>query len=107
MIFVSCEGLNNPKEALINSKLYSVLGVCYLNELHDWELVKGQSKRLQAVFTDSEFQNKASHLVFTFLTRSISDLLNFTVTLLDGNGNKIAFPDSEMKTPTIKIKIVR
>ena len=68
VIFVSCEGLSNAKETLINSKLYSVLGVCYLIELQNWELVKGQPKRLQAVFTDSEFQNKASHLAFAFLT---------------------------------------
>ena len=109
VIFVSCEGLSNSKEALINSKLYSVLGVCYLNELQDWELVKGQPKRLQTVFADSEFQNKASHLAFAFLMQNISDLLNFTVTLLDGNGNKLAFPHSEKKTPIIgfKIQIVR
>ena len=98
VIFVSCEGLNNAKEALINLKLYSVLGVCYLNKLQDWELVKGHSKRSQAAFADSEFQNKALHLAFAFLTRNISDLLNFTVTLLDGNGDKLTFPDAEKKT---------
>ena len=45
VIFVSCEGLNDAKEALINSKLQAVLGVCYLNRIKSWELVKGQFKR--------------------------------------------------------------
>ena len=109
VIFVSSEGLSNAKEALINSKLHNVLGVCYLSELKDWVEIKGQSKRSQAIFVDSEQQQKTAHLAFAFTTRSISDLLNFTVILLDGNGNKLAFPDSETKTPTLgfKIQIVR
>ena len=107
--FVSCDGLANVKEALINSKLGRVLGVCYLNEWKNWELIKGQSKRSQAIFTDSEFQNKPSHFAFAFLTRSISDMLNFKVTLLNGDGNKIKFPVNEKKTLVIsfKIQIVR
>ena len=96
VIFVSCDGLNNTKEALINSKLIKVIGICYLNELKDWQLVKGQSKRSQAVFADSEEIN-TSHFAFAFLTRNVSDLLRFTITLLDGNGEKITFPKEEKK----------
>ena len=50
VIIVSSEGLSNAKEALINSKLHNVLGVCYLSELKDWAEIKGQSKRSQAIF---------------------------------------------------------
>ena len=88
VIFVSCDGLNNAKEALINSKLKKVIGVCYLNELKHWRLIKGQSKRSQAVFDDSEEVTKTSRFAFAFITRSLSDLLRFTVTLLDGDGKK-------------------
>ena len=105
VIFVSCEGLSNAKEALINSKLQTVLGVCYLNEIRGWEVVKGQSKRSQAVYSDSEEDQKASHFAFSFITRNISDLLNFTVILIDSNGKQITFPNSEKKTPTIGFKI--
>ena len=109
VVFVSCEGLSNAREALINSKLHSVLGVCYLSKVKDWVKIKGQSKRSQAIFVDSEQQQKTAHLAFAFITRSISDILNFTVTLLDGNENKLVFPDGETKTPTLgfKIEIVR
>ena len=105
VIFVSSEGLSNVKEALISSKLQNVLGVCYLHVLKSWEEVRGQSKRSQAIFVDSELQQKASHLASTFITRSFSDLSNVTVTLLDGNRNKITFPDNEKKIPIIGFKI--
>ena len=105
VIFVSNEGLSNANKALINSKLQNVLGVCYLHELKSWKEVRGQPKRSQAIFVDSEQQQKASHLAFAFITRSLSDLLNFTVTLLGGNGKKIAYPDNEKKIPIIGFKI--
>ena len=105
VILISCEGLSSPKQALINSKLTSLLGVCYLNELKDWELVKGQPKRSQAIFTDSEKIRNSSHFAFAFTTRNISNLLNFTVILLDGNGKAIKFPANEKKQPIINFQI--
>ena len=79
VILISCEGLNDAKQALINSKLISLLDVCYLNELKDWELVQGQLKRSQAIFTDLEKIRNLSHFAFAFTTRNIFDLLHFTV----------------------------
>ena len=105
VILISCEGLSDAKQALINSKLTSLLGVCYLNELKDWELVKGQPKRSQAIFTDSEKIRNSSHFAFAFTTRNISNLLNFTVMLLDGNGKAIKFPANEKKQPIINFQI--
>ena len=99
VIFVFCEGLNDAKEALINSKLQAVLGVRYLNGIKSWELVKDQPKRSQAIFTDSEENQKASHFAFGFVTRNFSDLLKFTVMILDSDGKEITFPNSEKKKP--------
>ena len=64
-IFIICDGLNNADNALINSKLRNILGICYLNEIKDWEIIKGQSKRSQAVFTDSE-KKKTLHIAIAF-----------------------------------------
>ena len=105
MIFVSCNGLNNAKEALINSKLEKIIGVCYLNELKDWQLVKGQSKRSQAVFQDSGEVTKTSHFAFVFITWNLSDLLRFTVTLLALTGRKSLSQQKKIKTPNINFKI--
>ena len=72
----------------------------------DWNIIKGQSKRSQAVFSDSEDLNRDSnHLAFSFITKNISDLLQFSVTLLDGAGQPITFPSNETKLPIITFKI--
>ena len=41
VILVVCNGLNNAKHALINKRLENILGVCYLTEIKDWEIIKG------------------------------------------------------------------
>ena len=110
VILVTANGLNNAKEALIEKNnqpvLESTLGVCFLSEIVDWNIIKGQSKRSQAVFSDSEDLNRDSnHLAFSFITKNISDLLQFSVTLLDGAGKKITFPSNETKLPIITFKI--
>ena len=91
VIFLTCNGSSNAKEVLINSKIEKVLGVTYLFEILNWELAKRQTKRSQAIFVDSVYHNKPSHLAFAFITKKITDLISFTVTLLDGDGKKLNF----------------
>ena len=81
------------------------MGVCYLNKLKDWELVKGQLKRSQAIFTDSEKIRNSSHLPFAFTRKNISNLLNFTVILLDGDSKEIEFPANKKKLPITNFQI--
>ena len=103
--FVTCDGLSNVNTALINKNLRDTLGVCYLHEIKDWNIIKGQSKRSQAKFTDSEELTHSSHIAFAFTTKNFSDLLNFSITLLDSNGNVIRFPKSETKIPIVNFII--
>ena len=105
VILVVSNRLNNAKKTLINKTLESTLGICYLTEIKDWEIIKGQSKRSQAVFSDSEdIGATKSHIAFAFTTKSISDLLNFSVTLVAGNGENIKSPSTEKKIPIISFK---
>ena len=97
VIFLCCDTLSNAKEALINSELKKVLGVTYLSKVPNWSLAKGQTKTLQAIFLDSAFQAKPSHLAFAFTTRNLSGLLSFTVTLPDSDGKEIKFPQDKKK----------
>ena len=91
---------------LLIKKIENTIGVCYPTEIKDWEVIKGQSKRSQAVFTDSEdIGGRTSHIAIAFTTKTISDLLNFSVTLLAGDGQNIKFPSSEKKIPIINFKI--
>ena len=85
--------------------LKKVLDAIYHSKVQSWSLAKEQTKRSQAIFVDSEFQSKPSHFAFAFTTRNLSDLLSFTVTLLDSDGKEIKFPKDEKKYPTIGYRI--
>ena len=101
-------GLNNAKRALIKENLETTVGVCYLNEIKDWDIIKGQSKRSQAIaiFSDVEdTQQETNHFAFPFITKNFSDLLNFSITLVDGANNIIKFTKGEQKFPIIRFKI--
>ena len=106
IILLVSNGLNNAKKALIKKNLETTLGVCYLTEIKDWDITKGQLKRSQVVFSDSEdIARETNHPAFAFTTKNISDLLNFSVTLVDGSNNIIKFPATEKKLPIINFKI--
>ena len=70
VIFVTLDGLSDAKEVLINSKIYKTLAVVYIPEIKNWNLVKGESKRSQAVFVESEYHTKSSHFSFAFTTKN-------------------------------------
>ena len=110
VIIITSNGLTNTKQALITKNnrptLESVLGVCFLNEISEWNIVKGASKRIQVVFSDSENLNRSSdHLAFSFITKNIADLLQFSVSLVDGSGKEITFPKTKTKIPIISFSI--
>ena len=94
---INNNSVSNTKEALINSELKKVVGVTQLSKIPNWSLAKGQTERSQAIFVDSEFQTKPSHLAFAFTTRNLSDLPSFTVTLFDSDGKEIKFLQDEKK----------
>ena len=80
--------------------------MCFLSEIKDWDIIKGQSKKSQAVFSDSEdVGQETAHIAFAFTTKNISDLLNFSVTLVDGSGQDIKFPSGKKKLPILNFKI--
>ena len=105
-IFLLSSGLNDAKRIFIGEKLEEGIGICYLSEIDDWETIKGQSKRLQIVFIESEnFYGQSSHISVPFETNNISDILNFSVTLVNGKGEKIEFKKGETQIPIINFEI--
>ena len=95
VIFVSCNGLTEAKESLINGKLFKTLGVINLAEVEHWDKVKGKSKWTNAVFTDSEDPTAASHFAFAFTTTNLNNILNFEFSLLKGEAKLINLPAKE------------
>ena len=106
VIFLVANGLSNTRYVFIKEKLEPTIGICYLSEIKDWEIIKGQSKRTQAVFSDSEdLTRQTDHFAFVFTTKNLSDILNFSITLVDGKNQIIKFPKGEDKLPIINFQI--
>ena len=42
-VFITCRNINKVKKALINSKIYSFIGITDLKKINNWEEIKGQS----------------------------------------------------------------
>ena len=105
-IFLISDRLNDAKKIFINDSLEYSVGVCYLSEVNNWELIKGQSKRVQAVFGDSQkFAGQSSHFALTFTTINLSDILKFSITLVDGQNKLIKFKEGEENIPIINFDI--
>ena len=63
-IFIVCHNLNSAKKALINNKIYSVLGIINLNEIKQWNEMKGKLLYVKAKIDDSQLH--ANHQTFWF-----------------------------------------
>ena len=96
-IFLTCRELNDVQKYLINSKIYGLLGIIYLNKLNNWEEIKGQSLWINATLEEQKEINNTRHIFFTFSTQSLNDLLNFNVILLGSNNKDIEFNAKEKK----------
>ena len=98
-IFVTYRELSNAKEALINSKTYSILN---LDKISNWEYIKGKSLRINVSFTEQEQINDSKHLSFPFKTLSLNDLLNFSIDLINDGNKSIKFNSREQKVRGLK-----
>ena len=87
-IFVICHNLNSTKKALINNKRYDILGQINLNEIKNWNSIRGESLCVNANLTDSHYLEKADHLTFSFKTNSPRELLEFSCELLNDKSKK-------------------
>ena len=96
-IFITCRGLNDVKKFLINSKNYGLLGIIVLKVINNWEEIKGQSIWINATLKEQKEINNIRHLCFPFLTKTLNDLLSFSIYLVNDNNGEITFEDNEKK----------
>ena len=61
-IFVTCRELNNTKTALINGKIYNLLGMINLNKTNNWDYIKGKSLWVNVNFDELIQINNSEHL---------------------------------------------
>ena len=65
-IFIVCHNLNSAKKALINNKIYSLLGIINLKEIKQWNKMKGKLLYVNAKIDDSHYMENAKHFGFKF-----------------------------------------
>ena len=66
-VFATCRELSNAKVALINGKIYSLLGIINLDKISNWEYIMGKSLWVNISFNEQE-QINDKHLSFSFKT---------------------------------------
>ena len=105
-VFIICYNLDSAKKALINGKLYSILGIINISEIKNWEQVKGKSIYVNAKFDDitSNIEN-TKHFAFKFNTAFPTEIFEFKIELLDDQAKRINFTSGETKVPTLDIQI--
>ena len=104
-IFLTCHSLNSAKKALINGKIYSLLGIVNLAEIKNWSKIKGSSIYVSVKFDDINYIENATHFAFNFKTSFPTEILEFKVELLDDKAKQIEFNDGENNVPVIDLQI--
>ena len=97
-VFITCRELNVVKKALINSKIYGLLGITELKRVNNWDEIKDLLIWINATLEEEKEINNCRHLCFPFTTKTLNDLLSFSIYLLDHNNNEITFVDGEKKS---------
>ena len=105
-IFIVCYNLDSAKKALINGKLYSILGIINISEIKNWDKVKGKSIYVSVKFDDiSSTVESATHFAFKFKTAFPTEIFEFKIELLDDQVKQIKFSADETKVPALDIQI--
>ena len=104
-IFITSKELNGVKKSLLKDKIYDLLAIIDIDKISNWSEVKGLSVWTNLSFKDHKEINNNSHLCFPFITRSFSDLTNFSIFLQDDKNKKIEFAANEKKISIFNFQI--
>ena len=96
-IFVTCRELSDVKQELLDGKIYGLMAIIDLDKINKWEEIKSQSTWINAAFKHQKEINNNSHLCFSFTSKSLKDLLNYSIYLVDENNKEIDFTAGKKK----------
>lgn len=88
----------------INGKTQKTLDVIILDQLKNWDKIKGVSDWVNVLLTNYKQPQNTDHFAFGFKTKNPKDIANFNFLLLDGDANLINFVDGEKKVPVLNFK---
>ena len=75
-----------------------------MKRINKWEEIKGQSIWINAALEEKREINTSKRLCFSFKTRTLNNLLNFNINLLDGNNKPITFENNEKNISILNFK---
>ena len=74
-----------------------MLEITDLKKINNWNKIEGQPIWINATLEEQKEINNSRHLCFPFTTKTLNDLLSFSIYLLDDNNKEITFVDKEKK----------
>ena len=104
-IFILGKNLSGVKKSILNKKIFDILAKVDLKKINNWDDIKGQSVWTNASFKDQKEISDSSHLCFPFITKSFSDLCNFSIFLQDDLDKKNEFKPDEKKISIFNFQI--
>ena len=93
------------KSLVLNGKVYDLLSIIDLDKINSRKKIKGQSIWINTTFKDQKETNNNSHLCFPFVTRSLNNLLSFSIYLQHDKNKEIEFYSSEKKISVLNFQI--
>ena len=104
-IFITCKELNGVQKSILNEKVYDHLAIIDIDKINSWQEIKGQSIWINAVFKDQKEINNNSHMCFPFVTKSLNNLLSFSIYLQENKNKEIEFNSREKKISILNFQI--
>ena len=96
-IFISCNKLNGVKKSILNRRVYDLLAIIDVDKINSLQEIKGQSIWKNTTFKDQKEINNNGHMCFPFVTKSLNNLLSFSIYLQDDKNKEIEFYLGEKK----------
>ena len=96
-IFITCKELNGVQKSILNEKVYDHLAILDIDKINSWQEIKGQSIWINAMFKDQKEINNNSHMCFPFVTKSLNNMLSFSIYLQENKNKEIEFNSGEKK----------
>ena len=82
-----------------------MIGIIDLKKINNWKEIKGQSIWINTTHEEQKEINNSRHLSFPFSSKTLNDLLNFSICLLDDNNKEITFEDKKKKISMLNFRI--
>ena len=97
--------ISGAKKVILNYKLFDVIAKIDLDKIPNLKDIKGESIWVNVPFKDNKEIYNASHLCFPIVTKTLSDLNSFTITLLDDQNKNVEFKSGDKKASIFNFQI--